>query len=260
MKLTCLLLLAVAGLVSAASGHMLYAEFAEGIVAPSEVEVWITYGHDDEGQAAPTLSMARAVSPDGSSQDLELEEVEGGLLATVSIEEEGCYILDLEKEPRFTDMEWFGITGPASLILEYGRALLPAVTGENSARTSKVGLEIVPAVDPSRIEAGTTFEAQATWEGDPIGGDYSAIKVRSPEDLLVVQHAGAVDLSGSSPDGAVELEIPSPGLWVVTFEATVEERGTWTAEGDDPSGNYAAGDELEYDQITPTAYLTFWAR
>ncbi len=97
---------------------------------------------------------------------------------------------------------------PRLLILEYGRPLLPAVTGENSARTSKVGLEIVPAVDPSRIEAGTTFEAQATWEGDPIGGDYSAIKVRSPEDLLVVQHAGAV-----SPAP------PPMGRWSLRFRA-----------------------------------------
>lgn len=260
MKLTYLLVLAVAGLAYPACGHMLYAEFPEEISAPSDLEVWITYGHDDDDGVAPRLSAARAISPDGSSCDLVLEEEEGGLRGTVTIEEEGCYILDLEKEPRLTDLEWFGTTGPASLIIEYGRALMPAASGTNFDWSSKEGLEIVPTVDPADIESGSSFEAQATWQGEPIEGDYSALKVKSPGDLLLVQHAQDVEVSGTSSDGNVEFELPSSGLWVLTFEATADESGTWTAESDDPNGNYAEGDELEYDQITPTAYLTFWAR
>jgi len=259
MRLTCLLVLAVAGFVSIACGHMLYAEFPEEISAPSEVNVWITYGHVDEGQTAPSLSMARAISPDGTSEDLDLDEQEDGLEGAVDIEEEGCYILDLVKEARLTDMEWFGISGPASLIQEYGRVLMPAGSGKNFDWSSGEGLEIVPAVDPSDLKRGDIFKAQVTWEGEPIGGDYSATVVRNPEDLLTIKHAQDVEVSDTSSDGEVEFELTLPGLWVVTFEATVDESGSWTASGDDDNGNYAEGDELEYDQITPTAYLTFWS-
>ncbi len=253
------MVLAVAGFVSIACGHMLYAEFPEEISAPSEVEVWITYGHEDEGLTPPRLSMARTVSPDGSSEDLDLEEHEGGLVGAVNVEEPGCYILDLEKEPRLTDMEWFGINGPASLIQEYGRALMPAGSGRNFDWSSGVGLEIVPASDPSDLERGEIFKAQVTWQGEPIGGDYSALVVRTPEDLLTIKHAQEAEVSGSSSEGEVEFEITLPGLWVLAFEATVDESSTWTAESDDPNGNYVEGDELDYDQITPTAYLTFWS-
>jgi cobalt/nickel transport protein len=260
MRLTCLLMLAAAGLISIACGHMLYAEFPEDISAPSEVEVWITYGHEDEGLTAPRLSMARAISPDGSSEDLDLKEGEGRLVGAVEVEEAGCYILDLIKEPRLTDMEWFGINGPASLIQEYGRAVMTAGSGRNSDWSSGEGLEIIPAVDPSDLERGDIFEAQVTWQGEPIGGDYSAVVVRTPEDLLTIKHAQDVEVSGSSSEGEAEFELTLPGLWVVTFEATVDESGTWTAESDDENGNYAEGDELDFDQITPTAYLTFWSR
>lgn len=253
------MVLAVAGFVSIACGHMLYAEFPEEISAPSEANVWITYGHVDEGQTAPSLSMARAISPDGTSEDLDLDEQEGGLEGAVNIEEEGCYILDLEKEDRLTDMEWFGISGPASLIQEYGRALMPAGSGRNFDWSSGEGLEIVPRVDPSNLERGDIFKAQVTWEGKPIGGDYSAMVVRTPEDLLTIKHAQEVEVSGTSSDGEVEFELTLPGLWVVTFEATVDEGGSWTASSDDDNGNYAEGDVLEYDQIAPTAYLTFWS-
>ena len=260
MRLTSLLVLAVAGFVSIACGHMLYAEFPEDISAPSEVNVWITYGHDEEEQTAPSLSMARTISPDGSSEDLDLEERDGGLVGAVEVEEEGCYILDLEKEARLTDMEWFGISGPASLIQEYGRALMPASSGRNFDWSSGEGFEIVPAVDPSDLERGDAFRAKVTWQGEPIGGDYSAMVVRTPEDLLTIKHAQEVEVSATSSEGEVEFELTLPGLWVVTFEATVDESGTWIAESDDQNGNYAEGDELEYDQITPTAYLTFWSR
>jgi cobalt/nickel transport protein len=259
MRLTCLLVLAVAGLISVSCGHMLYAEFSEEISAPSEVNVWITYGHVDEGQTAPSLSIARAISPDGSSEDLDLDEQEDGLVGAVKIEEEGCYILDLEKEARLTDMEWFGISGPVSLIQEYGRVLMPAGSGRNSDWSSGEGLEIVPSVDPSNLGRGDIFKAQVTWEGEPIGGDYNAMVVRTPEDLLTIKHAQEVEVSGTSSEGEVEFELTLPGLWVVTFEATVDDSGSWTASSDDENSNYAEGDELEYDQITPTAYLTFWS-
>jgi cobalt/nickel transport protein len=44
----------------------------------------------------------------------------------------------------------------------------------------------------------------------------------------------------------------------LSFEATLDETGTWTAEEDDSQGHYRKGDSLEYEQIAPTAYLTFW--
>ena len=250
----------MAGFTYLACGHMLYAEFPEDISAPSTAEVWITYGHDDESGEPPRLSVARAISPDGSFEDLDLEEHEGGLKGALKVEEEGCYILDLEKEPRLTDLEWFGISGPSSLILEHARALMPAVSGRNFDWSSGEGLELVPATDPGDLERGDIFEAQAAWQGRPIGGDYSAMVVKSPEDLLVIQHAQEVEVWGSSSGGEVEFELTRPGLWVVTFEATIDESGTWTAESDDPNGNYAEGDKLAYDQITPTVYLTFWSR
>lgn len=246
-------------MISVSCGHMLYAEFPEEISAPSEVNVWITYGHVDEGQTAPCLSMARAISPDGSSEDLDLDEQEDGLVGAVKIEGEGCYILDLEKGARLTDMEWFGISGPASLIQEYGRVLILAGSGINSDWSSGEGLEIVPSVDPIGLERGDIFEGQVTWQGEPIGGDYSAMVVRTPEELLTIKHAQDVEVSGTTSEGELEFELSLPGLWVVTFEATIDDSGSWTALSDDENGNYAEGDELEYDQITPTAYLTFWS-
>lgn len=258
MRRLYLLVLAVAGIVALASGHMLYAEFPEDISPNSEAQLWITYGHDDGGGEAPDLSLARIVAPGGGEYDLNLEEDEGGLLGTVDIEDPGCYVLDLEKEARFSDMAWYGISGYASLILEYGRALLVAESGENHDWSSEDGLEITPLVDPSSLERGDEFRAETFWSGDPVDGDYSAMVVRAPEDVLMVQHAQEVEAEGSSTDGEIGFELTKPGLWVVTFEATIEETGTWAATSDDPNGNYDEGDELEYDQIAPTAYITFW--
>ena len=260
MRLICLLVLTVAGMSALASGHMLYAEFSEEIFAPSVAEVWITYGHDEDEQTVPDLPMARAISPDGASEDLDLEEYQGGLLGEVDVQDEGCYVLDLEKEPRLSDMEWFGINGPASFILEYGRVMMVAKSGSNYDWSSGDGLEIVPKTDPSDLEPGALFEAQVLWEGDPIEGDYNAMVVRTPKDVLMIQHAQEVEVFDSSSDGLVEFELTRPGLWVVTFEATIDESGTWTATSDGVNGNYEEGDLLDYDQITPTAYLTFWCR
>jgi len=45
---------------------------------------------------------------------------------------------------------------------------------------------------------------------------------------------------------------------VLAYEATIDESGTWTAVKDDPSENYKKGDQIEYEEVAPTAYLTFW--
>jgi len=96
------------------------------------------------------------------------------------------------------------------------------------------------------------------YDGKPVPGSYSAIITRSPEDVLVVQHAQESEISGESEDGIISFATGRAGLWVLAFEATIDESGTWTAVKDDPSENYKKGDQIEYEEVAPTAYLTFW--
>jgi cobalt/nickel transport protein len=63
---------------------------------------------------------------------------------------------------------------------------------------------------------------------------------------------------GESQDGIISFATGRAGLWVLAYEATIDESGTWTAVKDDPSENYKKGDQIEYDEVAPTAYLTFW--
>ena len=74
----------------------------------------------------------------------------------------------------------------------------------------------------------------------------------------MIQHVKETEITGESDDGSISFETGQPGLWVLSFEATIDESGSWTADADEPSGNYKKGDKLEYEQVAPTAYLTFW--
>ncbi len=260
MKKLCLLILAVVGIATLASGHMLYAEYPQDISADSEMDVWITYGHSYGEKTVPDLSVAEVVSPDGHVSRLGLEEYENGLRGTVEIDEPGCYILNLQKEANFFDPKWYGISGDKELTLNYGKGLMVAESGDNYGWSSGEGLEIVPLADPYGLEAGDEFQAEVFWNGEPIDGYYNAVMAKTPSDLLTIQHAVECDVEGDSEDGEISFELTRPGLWVITFYAdTVEESGTWTTTSDDPEGHYSQGDELEYDAIAPTAYLTFWS-
>jgi len=259
MKQFYLLILAIMGMATLASGHMLYAEYPRDISADSDVDVWITYGHCHGEKTVPDLSVAEVVSPDDDVNELDLDEYNDGLTATVEIDEPGCYILNLQMKPYFSDPKWCGVSGDKDLTLNYGRGLMTVESGNNYGWSSGEGLEIVPLVDPYRLEAGDDFQAEVFWNGEPTDGYYNAMVVRTPSDLLTIQHAVECDVEGDSADGEIEFELTRPGLWVITFFADpIEESGTWTATSNDPEGHYHQGDELEYDAIAPTAYLTFW--
>jgi cobalt/nickel transport protein len=249
--------LAVAGLVALASGHMLFAVFPEDAKEDSDVNIWITYSHDVEGETAPQLARAVVTRPDGT-EGLSLAERDGGLAGTVDVGGSGCYILDYEMEPTYFDPGWIGFSGESSFLSKSGRAIMPVGTGGDCEISTGEGLEIVPQVDMTGIGRGDQFRAAALWNGEMVEGDYTAMVVKTPEDLLTVLHAYESEVEGTTGDGTIDFDLSKPGLWVVSFEATIEESGTWTATSDDPSGRYGKGDSLDYDQIAPTAYLTFW--
>lgn len=249
--------LVVAGLVALASGHMLFAVFPEDAKEDSDVNIWITYSHDVEGETAPQLSRAVVIGPDGT-EGLSLTERDGGLAGKVMVGDPGCYILDFEMEPTYFDPGWIGFSGESSFLQKSGRAVMPVGTGGDCEISTGEGLEIVPQVDMSGIGRGDRFRGSAFWNGEMVEGDYTAMVVKTPEDLLTVLHAYESEVEGTSSDGTIEFDLSKPGLWVVSFEATIDDSGTWTATIDDPSGRYRRGDRLEYDQIAPTAYLTFW--
>jgi hypothetical protein len=252
-------LLMLVALIASASAHSLYAEFPEKLSSGTESDIWIAYGHGGTADSVLLdLPVAKAILPDGGKVDLELEPYQGGLKGTVPLDEPGCYILDLQMETSFFDPAWFVSAGSKSLVEKYGRALLPAESGEGFGWSSGEGLEIVPTVDPYGLKTGDQFSARALWNGKPVGGSYSAVVTRLPEDVLVIQHAQETVVEGSTDDGLISFTLTEPGLWVLSFEATLDERGTWTAEEDDSQGHYRKGDELQYEQIAPTAYLTFW--
>ena len=257
MRRLYLSVLVVAGLAALASGHMLFAVYPEDVAEHSDVNIWITYAHDIEGDTPPMLERAALIRPDGT-EGLSLSEWDGGLAGTVMVGGPGCYVLDLEMEPTFLDLGWFGITGGSTFLPKSGRAVMPVGTGADCEISTGKGLEIVPQVDMSGIVRGDRFRASAFWYGEMVEGDYTAMVVKAPEDLLTVLHAYESEVDGTSSDGTIEFDLSKPGLWVVSFEATIDKSGTWTATTDDPSGRYRKGDRLDYDQIAPTAYLTFW--
>lgn len=257
MRRLYLSILVVAGLVALASGHMLFAVFPEDAREDSEVDIWITYSHDVEGETAPQLAKAAVIRPDGT-EDLSLAERGGGMAGTVEVGDPGCYILDFEMEPTYFDPGWIGFSGESSFLPKYGRAIMPVGLEGDCDRSIGEGLEIVPLVDLSSIKRGDEFRATALWNGAIVPGDFTAMVVKTPEDLLTVLHAYESEVDGSSSDGTIEFDLSKPGLWVVSFEATIDESGTWAATSDDASGRYRKGESLDYDQIAPTAYLTFW--
>jgi len=257
MRRLYLSLLVVAGLVALGSGHMLFAAFPEEVSEASDVNIWITYSHDAEGETTPQLARAEVIGPAGT-EGLSLAERDGGLAGTVEVGDPGCYILDFEMEPTFFDPAWIGFSGAASFLPKAGRAVIPVGSAGDCAFSSGEGLEIVPQGDMGALGLGDRFRAEALWNGEGVGGDYAAMVVKSPQDVLTVLHASDSEVEGTTSDGTIEFDLSSPGLWVLSFEATVEESGTWTATSDDPSGRYREGESLDYDQIAPTAYLSFW--
>lgn len=260
MKSACLLLLS-GMLVSVAAAHSLYAEFPSDLSPDSNAEIWIAYGHGGSVDAQiDSLPVARFIPPYQDKTDLELAPYLDGLKGTVALEEPGCYILDLQMETALFDPTWFGAAGSKILVEKYGRALLPAGSGQGFGWSSGTGLEIVPETDPYGLKSDQGFKAKVLWNGKPISGSYNAVVTRSPQDILVIQHSQATELEGSSSDGELSFVITLPGLWILSFEATIDERGTWKAEQDDSQGHYKKGDELQYEQIAPTAYLTFWVK
>lgn len=253
------LLLMMGLLISTASAHNLYAEYPQNLSANSEAEIWIAYGHGGSADTEiESLPLARMISPEGEETNLELDPYEGGLKGDVALGDTGCYILDMQMPSSLFDPSWYGSTGSKSLVEKYGRALLPVLSGEGYSWSGGDGLEIVPETDPYLLKAGQQFKARALWNGEPISGSFSAVLSRLPQDVLVVQHSQQTEADGVSSDGQIDFALSSPGLWTVSFEATIEESGTWKAESGDSQGHYQTGDELEYEQIAPTAYLTFW--
>lgn len=246
-------------LLAIASAHSLYAEFAEKPTLQSDMKVWIAYGHGGEADSELLdLPVARLISPEGKIADLVLEPYKSGLLGRISPGEKGCYILDLQAESTLFDPMWYGSSGNRNLVEKYARVLIPVQSGRGFDWSDGKGLEIVPETDPYGLKSGDEFKAKAFWNKKPIAGSYSAIVTRIPEDILVVQHAEKTEMEGSSPDGSLNLRLTRPGLWVLSFEATIDEKGVWKANADDLQGHYKAGDDLEYDQIAPTGFLTFW--
>ncbi|MCU0637164.1 MAG: DUF4198 domain-containing protein [Methanothrix sp.] len=253
------LLLMMSLLVSTAAAHSLYAEYPQNLSSDSEVEIWIAYGHGGSADSRiDSLPLARLISPDGSESELLLEPYLDGLKGSVACEEPGCYILDLAMQTSLFNPAWFGAAGSKSLVEKYGRVLMPVGSGEGFNWSSGKGLEIVPEIDPYGLKSGEEFKAKVLWNGKAVPGSYSAVINRYPEDVLVVQHVQDTEIAGESSDGSISFQTGQPGLWVLSFEATIAESGTWTAVLDDPSGNYKKGDKLEYEEVAPTAYLTFW--
>ncbi len=254
-----LLISVLVALVACASAHSLYAEFPEKPALGSEAKVWIAYGHGGTAESDLSgLPVAKLVSPEGKVSDLALESYKSGLIGEVSLSEKGCYILDLQAESTLFDPSWYGSSGGKNLVEKYGRVLMPVESGKGCDWSSGKGLEIIPKVDPYGLKSGDSFKAGVLWNGRPLPGSYSAVVSRSPQDVLVVQHAQETETEGSSDDGTVDFQLTRPGLWVLSYEATVEEKGIWKAAADDSQGHWKAGDGMEYDQIAPTAYLTFW--
>ncbi|MHC1631023.1 MAG: DUF4198 domain-containing protein [Methanotrichaceae archaeon] len=253
-----LLILAVIGIAAVASGHMLYAEFPEEIPANSDVNVWITYGHPQGEKTVPDLSVADVVSPNGDESNLDLNKYEDGLRGTIDIDEPGCYILNLQMKPTFFDPEWYDTNGDVILLPKYGRSLIVAESGDGYDWSKGDGLEIVPISNPHALRTDDQFQAKVFWNGEPVDGDYNAVLVKKPDDLLTVQHEQKCNVEGNSYNGEIDFELPKPGLWVITFNAKIDKSGTWTAISDDPKGHYHESDKLKYDQIMPTAFLSFW--
>lgn len=260
MKQSWLLLLLVI-LISPAMGHTLYAEFSDELSANSNAPFWIAYGHGGSADTELTsLSLAHLISPGGEASDLALEPYQGGLKGNAALGNAGCYVMDLQMESTLFNPSWFGASGSISLVEKYGRALLPAQSGKGFDWSSNTGLEIVPETDPYDLGSGDQFMARALWNGNAVPGSFSAVIARQPEDVLMIQHAQQTELAGESSDGSINITTTRPGLWVLSFEATIDEPGSWTAESDDSQGHYKKGDVLDYEQVAPTAYLSFWVK
>lgn len=253
------MLLMLLMLVSSASAHNLYAEFPDELLTDSQAEFWIAYGHVGSADTKlESLPIARIIAPDGKKTDLVLEPYKDGLKGMASLEAPGSYILDLQMTTTFFDPAWFGAAGSKSLVEKYGRVLMPCQSGEGYDWSSGLGMEVVCETDPYQLNPQDEFNARVLYNGKAVPGSYTAVITRHPDDVLVVQHIQDTEVAGESSDGSISFKVGPPGLWVLSFEANIDEKGSWIAVEDDPNGNYQKGDELEYEQIAPTAYLTFW--
>jgi cobalt/nickel transport protein len=255
------MLLLLSTLASSASGHTLYAEFSDELHPDTQADFWIAYGHGGSADAELlSLPVARLISPVDETTDLELKSYKDGFKGTAMLKQAGCYILDMQMESTLFNPSWFGAAGSTSLVQKFGRALMPVASGKGYDWSSGSGLEIVPETDPYELKSGDQFKARVLWNGQPVSGSLSTIITRQPVDVLMVQHAQETELEAESADGSININTTRPGLWVLSFEATIDESGTWDATSDDTAGHYKKSDHLDYEQMAPTAFLSFWVK
>ena len=233
MKSTCLLML-LGLLVSSAAAHSLYAEFPADLSSNSKADIWIAYGHGGSADTQiDSLPVARLISPDQEQSDLELAPYQDGLKGSVALQEPGCYILDLQMQTSLFNPAWFGAAGAKSLVEKYGRVLMPAGSGQGFDWSSGSGPGDCAPDRSLRPEVRRRVQGQSSLERQAASGSYSAVVTRSPQDVLMIQHVSGDRAGREQQRRKISFETTRPGLWVLSFEATIDESGTWTADADD---------------------------
>ncbi len=260
MLLAGILFIAIAGLASA---HNLYIETDTNPEIPTEQEVQILFGHPSAPDSCITVPMeyARVYKPDGTVEDLELEEDSGYRTASeatywsaeVTLDQEGDYVIAASRVPIYFDPGWHDLAGPPELTRDWAKAIVHGGGEEGWQKAVGLPFEIVPLVSPYDLRVGDTFSAQLLYNGEPIKAEYAAAhETESIHDPEIAQTGETAE------DGTFSIYISKPGMWTVEGKYDIEEPGTWTATFD--LGDYfKQGDRLDYEVERYQTMMTMWA-
>lgn len=224
----CLVLVCMSlALGGVSSAHELWVEIEE-VHGGDKLKIEVMWGHirDFLDQASHEDYELFVRTPGGQVKELELEGI--GVQGRTFLEagETGQYVFWALREPgTYTPTD-----GVTTLSVQMAKTVYQHGDGpETAGKPVEMLLEIVPEKDVAAFPGGS-FEGTVLLEGEPTA---AAISAYGPSDKVLE--------SESSADGSFELNMDSPGVWLVKASLSTREDGTHNGE--------------EYSQVSRTTTL-----
>jgi len=174
-----------------AIGHELWIEADPAGKIGSQQQVDVCWGHSGERTPRELLEKqksrlsARAVRPNGSTEDLELALAPDRFSAKITPDSAGYHLIGAELQAGIIDKELHGIPANTRIVM-YGKSLTH-VAGGSEGLGNKLGfdLELVPVTHPDNLHPGDVVTVKLLLRGKPLGGREAVVSLGTtgPDDL-----------------------------------------------------------------------------
>jgi len=240
-----------AGLLLSGSllAHTLYIKPESFFVAPhADVTLPLINGTFIDSANRVTTSMMHSVTvvdPDGRQYEPDEEQwsYDGKVsYLKVGLGSPGNYVVGVETRPRKVILEpevfnyylrYEGLwddrderealqeteLGVTERYIKYTKAILQAGDDQSDSYATELGyeVEIIPLVNPYRLQVGDTFRARILKQGEPLTGE---LVYATHEGHYLADDEGIFDeavKTRSNGNGVIEFDLTAPGRWYVRF-------------------------------------------